>query len=70
MFVDGLQIGVDDAGRVLQYDIGFMQRDKPGSDRPFEVNNVHWSEFISEFPGGIKKFGSITKNKVVKRPKK
>jgi hypothetical protein len=69
VFVDGLQIGVDDAGRILQYDIGFMQRDKPGSDRPFEVNNVHWQEFISEF-GGPQKYGSIVKNKGVKRTKK
>jgi hypothetical protein len=47
-----------------------MQRDKPGSDRPFEVNNVHWTEFINEFPGQIKRYGGITKNRVAKRPKK
>jgi hypothetical protein len=70
VLVDGLQIGIDSAGRILQYDIGFMQRDKPGSDRPFEVNNVHWTEFINEFPGQIKRYGGITKNRVAKRPKK
>jgi hypothetical protein len=61
VFVDGLQLGVDDTGRIEQYDLGFMERDKPGSDRPFEVNNVHWQEFIAEFPGGARVYGSIVK---------
>lgn len=63
VFVDGLQLGIDDTSRILMYDIGFMEKDKPGSDRAFMVNNAHWEEFISQFSGGKAKYGGITKGK-------
>lgn len=63
VFVDGLQLGVDETGRILMYDFGFIERDKPGSDRAFQVNDTHWSDFINEFPGGKAKYGAITKRK-------
>jgi hypothetical protein len=65
VFEDGLQLGIDEIGRILMYDIGFLRKDKPGSDRAFEVNNAHWTEFVNEFQGGISKYGKITKRKVV-----
>jgi hypothetical protein len=61
VFEDGLQLGIDDVGRILMYDIGFLRRDSPGSDRAFQINDMHWNEFISEFAGGVAKYGHITK---------
>jgi hypothetical protein len=62
VFSDGLQIGIDDAGRILLYDIGFIQKDRPRSDRAFEVNNMHWQELLAKL-GKKGKFGPITKRK-------
>ena len=69
---DGLQLGVDEAGRILLYDTGFLRKDQAGSDRAFEVNNAHWTEFINEFPGGVKKYKSITQRRPmgVRKPMK
>jgi hypothetical protein len=62
VFADGLQLMLDDAGRILLYDIGFIQKDRPGSDHAFEVNNMHWQELLEKL-GKKGKFGPITKRK-------
>lgn len=45
-FVDGLQLGVDEAGRVMVYDAGFLEFEKPGSERPYRVNDFQWQEIL------------------------
>lgn len=70
-FVDGLQLGIDRAGRVLIYDIGFIEKEPRGSERPYRVNDYQWQEIL-ETLGKQKKFGPIApkKKKAVKLPGK
>lgn len=66
-FEDGLQVGIDRAGRLLVYDLGKMAKYRPGSDRPFHVNNNAWQEFLGDigrFPttnSAYKRYGMILK---------
>ena len=61
-FVDGLQLGIDKAGRVLIYDIGFIEKEPKGSERPYRVNDYQWQEIL-ETLGKQKKFGPIAPKK-------
>jgi hypothetical protein len=64
-FVDGLQLGVDPAGRIEIYDAGFIEFEKPGSERAYRVNNYQWIEIL-EVLGKQDKFPPL--DKPIKRP--
>ena len=68
-FVDGLQLGIDKAGRVLIYDIGFIEKEPRGSERPYRVNDYQWQEIL-ETLGKQKKFGPIAPKKKGVAPKR
>lgn len=43
---DGLQIGVDRTGRVMNFDLGFLT--KGTSSKAFRDNNHHWIQFLQK----------------------
>lgn len=61
---DGLQLGIDTAGRFLVYDLGDLKKVQPGSDKPFVVNNARWRAFLADLgktPSEIQRYGEIAK---------
>lgn len=66
VFEDGLQLGKDRAGRILQFDYGLMYRTKNVTDA-FFYNNIAWSVFLDN----INMTGKIPKlTKPAKKRKK
>lgn len=52
IFSDGLQLGIDRSGKLLQFDTGQMKRiinNGKISDAPFKHNNALWLQFIRKF---------------------
>ena len=61
---DGMQLGMDQTGRILIYDAGRMARFPPGSGTPFDVNDNEWQEFlftIGKIEGysDLRKYGTV-----------
>ena len=61
-FVDGLQLGIDEAGRILMYDPGFLKKGKIDDEEAFDINEYHWLEFIKHF-GKFSKDGKFIRRK-------
>lgn len=66
MLRDGLQIGLDKAGRPLLFDMGHFRRSSM-IDEVFEHNNDAWDEFL-DFIGkggnsGLARYGEVTNGK-------
>ncbi len=62
IFSDGLQLGIDKAGRLLQFDTGAMKRvhSKSGiSNKPFEENNIEWKTLLKKLGKSTSKYGKI-----------
>jgi len=58
--MDGLQVGIDNqTGNFVLFDLGYLQKDKPGSLITFKQNNYWWMQFIRHFNGGYAKYGII-----------
>lgn len=63
IFADGLQLGVDRAGRILQFDIGAIKRVKTQSGKinnePFNENNYEWNRLLYKLDRKASTFGEI-----------
>ena len=63
VFADGLQLGVDKAGRILQFDIGAVKRYKPQigkiNNDPFEENDEEWGKLLWKLDKKRSTFGEI-----------
>ena len=57
VFGDGLQVGVDDTGRLLIFDVGHLEKENFDKHYVFSSNNIAWVEFLAS----IGKFGSFEK---------
>jgi hypothetical protein len=66
MLRDGLQIGLDKAGRPLLFDMGHFRRSSR-IDEVFEHNNDAWDEFLDVIGkggnAGLMKYGEVTNGK-------
>jgi hypothetical protein len=58
IFSDGLQLGIDKTGKLLQFDVGQMKKINNSrgkiSNIPFKHNNVVWLQFIQKFKKYLK----------------
>jgi hypothetical protein len=62
IFNDGLQLGMDKAGRLLIFDQGATRRDPNDTEAAFRVNSYQWEMFLILIDKDIKKYGSIRKS--------
>lgn len=63
-FHDGLQLGLDKAGRALVYDLGDTKRYPPSSNIPYNTNNTKWINLLEDLgktPSEIAKYPEITR---------
>ena len=67
-FSDGLQIGLDVAGRPLIYDLGKMEKFSYNNPQTFKINNEKWMWFLmnigklpayGDYQDELKKYGEI-----------
>lgn len=63
-FDDGLQLGIDKAGRMLVFDLGDVLQYSPSSNIPYNTNYKMWIRFLEHLgktPSEIAKYGAITR---------
>lgn len=69
IFDDGLQLGLDKANRLLQFDIGDMVYMKPRKNSinniPFRENNKHWKNMLEALGKSPEKYGLIVRSEVL-----
>ena len=66
IFNDGLQLGIDKAGRLLQFDVGGMEHIPPSSsginNMPFYENNREWRELLRMLGKSTSVYGKIERS--------
>lgn len=66
---DGLQLGIDKANRILQFDIGDMVFMKPRKNSinniPFRENNRHWKNMLEALGKSPEKYGLIARSEAL-----
>jgi hypothetical protein len=69
IFSDGFQLGVDKAGRLLQFDTGAMQHITQSkhhiNNRPFMQNNEEWQGLLANLGKRLSDFGEIKRSSVL-----
>ena len=60
-FHDGLQLGLDKAGRALVYDLGDTKRYPPSSNIPYNTNNTKWINLLEDLGKSLAKLKNILK---------
>ena len=69
IFDDGLQLGLDKANRLLQFDIGDMVYMKPRKNSinniPFRENNKHWKNMLEALGKSPEKYGLIVRSEAL-----
>ena len=62
VFMDGIQVGVDRAGRLLLFDSGDIMKLRTGGRDTAKMNNEVWKAFLAKIGkiGCIKTYGEIT----------
>jgi hypothetical protein len=58
-FVDGFQIGKDARGRLLLYDVDYLDKYDSGHPEPFKINQKFWKKFLNDI-GKFDDWGDIT----------
>jgi hypothetical protein len=64
MLMDGVQAGVDRAGRLLQFDLDYIEKTN-NIDVAFKNNNDSWYIFLGDLnlntPSGVRKYGEVSR---------
>ena len=59
---DGLQIGIDPAGRPLIYDAGRLHKYTPGHEYAYDINNDAWLDLLIDLDKYDTKYGTVNKD--------